>query len=99
MAKSNQLSCRALRLCSGQAPSRHLSIHWHAKKNPELIRSSPDSLAATLAAPPSMSLIRVVPFLDFSRNDRRRVFHTPLKDNLLLGARLAATFQACIHTK
>src|SRR6476661_601279 len=37
---------------------------------PRLTRSSPDSLAATLAAQPSMSLVPLAPFLDFARNDR-----------------------------
>ena len=32
-------------------------------------RSSPDSLAATLAAQPSMSLAPLAPFLHFGRND------------------------------
>jgi len=35
-----------------------------------LTRLSPDSLAATLAAQPSMSLIPFAPFLDFARNDK-----------------------------
>jgi hypothetical protein len=34
------------------------------------MRSSPDSLAATLAAQPSMSLIPIAPFLDFAWNDK-----------------------------
>src|SRR5206468_12827354 len=37
--------------------------------NERLTRSSPDSLAATLAAQPSMSLVPLAPFLDFARND------------------------------
>src|SRR5207248_7941211 len=36
-----------------------------------LTRSSPGSLAATLAAQPSMSLVPLAPFLDFTRNDER----------------------------
>src|SRR5439155_16177472 len=35
-----------------------------------LTHSSPDSLAATLAASPSMSLVPLAPFLDFARNDK-----------------------------
>ena len=35
-----------------------------------LTHSSPDSLAATLAAQPSMSLVPLAPFLDFARNDK-----------------------------
>ncbi len=38
-----------------------------------LTRSSPDSLAATLAAQPSMSLVPFAPFLDFARNDKTPV--------------------------
>src|SRR5207247_1585335 len=37
-----------------------------------LTRSSPDSLAATLAAQPSMSLVPLAPFLDLARNDKLR---------------------------
>src|SRR5215475_14613711 len=40
--------------------------HWIQR----LTRSSPDSLAATLAAQPSMSLAPLAPFLDFARNDK-----------------------------
>src|SRR5207249_12304298 len=69
------------------------------RKIRRLVRSSPDSLAATLAAPPSMSLIPVAPFLDFVRNDRRRVFHTRVKENLLLGACFVSKFQSWIQTK
>ena len=36
-----------------------------------LTHSSPDSLAATLAAQPSMSLVPLAPFLDFARNDKK----------------------------
>ena len=35
-----------------------------------LTRSSPDSLAATLAAQPSMSLVPLAPLLDFARDDK-----------------------------
>src|SRR6266480_2942515 len=38
--------------------------------NERLTRSSPDSLAATLAAQPSMSLVPLAPFLHSGRNDK-----------------------------
>src|SRR5207302_8586196 len=38
--------------------------------NKKLTRSPPDSLAATLTAQPSMSVVPFTPFLDFPRNDK-----------------------------
>ena len=46
--------------------------------NERLTRSSPNSLSATLAAQPSMSLVPLASFLDFTRNDRQLISSTNL---------------------
>jgi hypothetical protein len=46
-----------------------------------LTRSSPDSLAATLAAEPSRSLLPVASFLDFARNDKKGIGFDELADD------------------
>src|SRR6266480_2592535 len=46
-----------------------------------------------------MSLIPVAPFLDFARNDRKRIFHARVKENPLLGACFMSKFQSWIQTK
>jgi diketogulonate reductase-like aldo/keto reductase len=64
---SSEVACHAVALCEGRETSPNIS-----ENSKRLTRSSPDSLAATLAAQPSMSLVPLAPFLHFDRNDKRR---------------------------
>src|SRR5438874_7032769 len=58
-----------------------------------LTRSSPDSLAATLAAQPSMSLVPLAPFLDSARNDKEEILLPPTCAGLLITLSMSQSIQ------